>query len=231
MMLGFGCKAGMLPCTRGFPQPPGGAGAGLGRALRHHYQRRRAGDNPRELLHCRPGFPARHLGAVHAADPGDCYGIMGSMLAYKEKLLKKRMAYSTVSQVSYVLFGLFLFTPEGLMGALLQVVFHAVAKNILFLSVGSIIFMTHKTYAHELRGIGKQMPIVMWCFYAVVPVAGGDSADHGVFQQMVPGNRRHYAGIWGVRLCRGGSPSGERTAHGRVSAPPGPGCFLPRRRV
>ena len=89
---------------------------------------------------------------------------MGSMLAFKEKLFKKRLAFSTVSQVSYVLFGLFLFTPEGLLGALLQVIFHAVAKNIMFLSAGAIIYKTHKTYVYQLKGIGKQMPIVMWCF-------------------------------------------------------------------
>lgn len=89
---------------------------------------------------------------------------MGSMLAYKEKLLKKRLAYSTVSQVSYVLFGLMLMTPLGFYGALLQVVFHAVVKNILFLSAGAIIYKTEKTYVYQLKGIGKQMPVVMWCF-------------------------------------------------------------------
>ena len=93
-----------------------------------------------------------------------CTVFVGSMLAFKEKLFKKRLAFSTVSQVSYVLFGLFLFTPEGLLGALLQVIFHAVAKNIMFLCAGAIIYKTHKTYVYELRGIGKQMPVVMWCF-------------------------------------------------------------------
>lgn len=89
---------------------------------------------------------------------------MGSMLAYKEKLLKKRLAYSTVSQVSYVLFGLMLLTPIGFLGALLQVVFHAVAKNALFLCVGAIIYKTEKKYVNQYQGIGKQMPIVMVCF-------------------------------------------------------------------
>ena len=55
-------------------------------------------------------------------------------------------------------------TPASVEGALLQVVFHAIAKNILFLCAGAIIYKTHKTYVYELRGIGKQMPIVMWCF-------------------------------------------------------------------
>lgn len=89
---------------------------------------------------------------------------MGSMLAYKERLLKKRLAYSTVSQVSYVLFGLMLFSPVGFCGALLQIMFHAIAKNTLFFTAGAIIYKTGKTYVNELKGIGKEMPIVMWCF-------------------------------------------------------------------
>lgn len=54
--------------------------------------------------------------------------LMGSMMAYLEPALKKRLAYSTVSQVSYVLFGVGLMHPIGLTGALCHVLFHAVAK-------------------------------------------------------------------------------------------------------
>ena len=89
---------------------------------------------------------------------------MGSMMAFKENLLKKRLAYSSVSQVSYVLFGLSTLTQIGFVGALLQVVFHSITKNLLFMSAGSIIYKTHKTKVDELKGIGKGMPIVMWCF-------------------------------------------------------------------
>ena len=88
----------------------------------------------------------------------------GSMLALREKVLKKRMAYSTISNVSYVLFGLFTFTKAGIVGALLQVVFHALAKDALFLCAGSIIFAAGKTRVDELKGIGRQMPVTMWCF-------------------------------------------------------------------
>lgn len=89
---------------------------------------------------------------------------MGSMLAYKEKILKKRLAYSTVSQVSYVLFALFLMTPFGLIGAILQIIYHALAKNMLFLSAGSIIYKTDLKRVDEYRGLGKQMPLVMIVF-------------------------------------------------------------------
>ena len=90
----------------------------------------------------------------------------GSMLAQREKLLKKRLAYSTVSNVSYVLFGLFVFDEMGMgvPGAFLQIVFHALAKDALFLCAGSVIFATGKTKVDELKGIGKQMPVTMWCF-------------------------------------------------------------------
>lgn len=89
---------------------------------------------------------------------------MGSMMAFKENVLKKRLAYSSVSQVSYVLFGLSTMTVIGFTGALLQVVFHSITKNLLFMAAGSIIYKTHKTKVDELKGIGKSMPITMWCF-------------------------------------------------------------------
>lgn len=89
---------------------------------------------------------------------------MGSMLAYREPLLKKRLAYSTVSQVSYVLFGLGLMVPAAFSGAMLHVVAHSVIKDGLFLCAGAIIHQTGKTYVRELRGIGKQMPLTIWCW-------------------------------------------------------------------
>lgn len=89
---------------------------------------------------------------------------MGSMLAYREKVLKKRLAYSTVSQVSYILFGMALLQPEGLTGSLLHVVFHAVIKSLLFLCAGVIIYKTGKTTVDELKGIGKEMPVTIWCY-------------------------------------------------------------------
>ena len=85
--------------------------------------------------------------------------LMGSMLAYKEKVLKKRLAYSTVSQVSYILFGLALMTPAGFSAALLHLVFHSVIKSALFLFAGILIHKTGKERANELRGLGKQLPV------------------------------------------------------------------------
>ncbi len=93
-----------------------------------------------------------------------CTIFVGSMLALREKQLKKRLAYSTISQVSYVLFGLLLLTPGGVRGALLQIVFHALAKDTLFLAAGAIIMSTEYTRVDQLAGIGRRMPVTMWCF-------------------------------------------------------------------
>lgn len=90
--------------------------------------------------------------------------LMGSMMAYLEPVLKKRLAYSTVSQVSYVLFGIGLLTPVGLAGALCHVLFHAVIKSGLFLAAGAFITQTGRTRVAELRGVGKNMPVALGSF-------------------------------------------------------------------
>ena len=121
---------------------------------------------------------------------------MGSMLAYREKVLKKRLAYSTVSQISYILFGMALLQPEGLTGSLLHVVFHAVIKSTLFLCAGAIIYKTGKTTVDELTGIGKEMPVTIWCYtiasaalIGIPPASGFISKWHlalGALESAIP---------------------------------------------
>lgn len=90
--------------------------------------------------------------------------VMGSARAFHENVFKKRLAYSTVSQLSYVLFGLSTLHPVGVAGSLLHVLFHSVAKSLLFMSAGSVIHQSGKTKVSELRGIGRQMPVTLACF-------------------------------------------------------------------
>ncbi len=89
---------------------------------------------------------------------------LGSMLAFKEKLLKRRLAFSSISQLSYVIFGMMLMTSMAFEGAILQVWFHAAAKITLFLVSGAILHYTGNTKTTQLLGIGKQLPWVMGCF-------------------------------------------------------------------
>lgn len=89
---------------------------------------------------------------------------MGSMLAYREPVMKKRLAYSTVSQLSYILFGLAVMNETSFTGALCHVLAHGFVKAVLFLCAGAIICQTGKTRVEEMRGIGKEMPLTLWCF-------------------------------------------------------------------
>jgi multicomponent Na+:H+ antiporter subunit D len=98
---------------------------------------------------------------------------MGSMMAFQEKNMKKRLAYSTVSQISYILLALSLLSDGGLRGALLHVMSHASAKGCLFLCAGVFIYKFGKRNVDELVGIGKQIPVVMWCFlFAALSLVG-----------------------------------------------------------
>lgn len=104
---------------------------------------------------------------------------MGSLLAYREDLLKKRLAYSTVSQISYILFGLAMMNETSVTGGLIQMLSHSFVKAALFLCAGAIIYKTGKTRVSQLRGIGKEMPFVLMMFTVLslgligIPPTGG----------------------------------------------------------
>ncbi|WP_346961208.1 complex I subunit 5 family protein, partial [Faecalicatena contorta] len=89
---------------------------------------------------------------------------LGSMLAFKEPVFKKRLAYSSVSQASYIMLGMAILNPVALTGSLLHVLFHALIKTALFLSAGAVIYQTGYTRVDQLRGIGKEMPVTLWCY-------------------------------------------------------------------
>lgn len=90
--------------------------------------------------------------------------LMGSMMAYKEQGFKKRLAYSTVSQVSYALFGIALLNPIGLVGGLMHVIFHSFAKNTLFEVAGAVIHMTGFKKVSDYKDLARKMPVTMWCY-------------------------------------------------------------------
>ena len=90
--------------------------------------------------------------------------LIGSTLALRHDNLKRRLAYSTISHLSYIVLGLALIGPIGLTGALLHIVGHGVSKITLFFVAGAIHVRTHKENVSELDGIGRQMPVTMGAF-------------------------------------------------------------------
>jgi multicomponent Na+:H+ antiporter subunit D len=83
--------------------------------------------------------------------------VMGSMIALHQDHLKKRLAYSTISQLGYIILGLLMLNPNGLIGAMLHMINHAFIKITLFFVVGAITYMTGFKYIHQINGLGKKM--------------------------------------------------------------------------
>ena len=84
--------------------------------------------------------------------------VYAAALAVKERHFKRRLAESTVSNLSYMLFGVLLMTPEGFTAGMLHMVFHSLMKMLLFLCAGAFMHVTGGAYVYETNGIGRKMP-------------------------------------------------------------------------
>ena len=90
--------------------------------------------------------------------------LFASMIAMTKDNLKARLAYSTVSQLSYIALGAMLASKSGLIGASMHIVMHAFSKITLFFAAGAILVVTHKKLISELNGLGRAMPITFGAF-------------------------------------------------------------------
>jgi len=90
--------------------------------------------------------------------------ILASFFAIGEDNLKRRLAYSTISQLAYILFGVALLTPFGVKGAMIHIPFHGFMKITLFLCAGAVMVVTGRKNISQMAGIGRRMPITMIAF-------------------------------------------------------------------
>jgi multicomponent Na+:H+ antiporter subunit D len=90
--------------------------------------------------------------------------IAGSIIALSKDNLKARLAYSTVSQLSYIILGVALLTPAGIEGGLIHIANHAFSKITLFFCAGAIYVVTHKKNISEMSGLGRAMPLTFGAF-------------------------------------------------------------------
>ena len=121
--------------------------------------------------------------------------VVASLIALTKDNLKARLAYSTVSQLSYVTVGAMLANTAGASGAALQIAMHAMAKITLFMCAGAIYVATGKTEISQMRGLGKKMPIVFTCFLIAslsvigVPPLGGSWAKYELMQGAIDADK------------------------------------------
>jgi multicomponent Na+:H+ antiporter subunit D len=111
------------------------------------------------------------LDLMQAARPGEWITwvaaftvLAASVIAYTRDNLKARLAYSTVSQLSYIVLGALMATGSSVVGGGLHILMHAFGKITLFFCAGAIIITAHKEKVSELRGIGRAMPLTMAAF-------------------------------------------------------------------
>ena len=128
--------------------------------------------------------------------------VYGCSRALKETHIKRRLAWSTVSNLSYILFGIVLMTPLGMTGALSHMVFHSFMKICSFFCAGAVIYKTGRNYVHELDGFGWKMPKVFVSFtiasFALMGVPGlcGFVSKWNLAKAAVEsGNGMAYAGV------------------------------------
>jgi multicomponent Na+:H+ antiporter subunit D len=89
---------------------------------------------------------------------------LASIIALTKDNLKERLAYSTISQLSYILVGVFLLSNNGVTGGVIHIANHAFAKITLFWCAGAIFIASHKTDISQLDGLAKKMPFTMGAF-------------------------------------------------------------------
>ena len=90
--------------------------------------------------------------------------IYGSATAFRCPHFKRRLAYSTISNLSYILLGFAILTPYGLTGGILHMIFHAVIKISLFFCAGAVLVKGHKEYVYELEGLNRKMGLTCTVF-------------------------------------------------------------------
>jgi len=103
-----------------------------------------------------------------------CFTILfGSTIAIAQDDLIRRLAYSGIAQVGYILLGIALFNPYGLIGAVFHITAHAFMKGCLFLCAGVIIKVTGNRSIAKMKGVGYQLPVTMVAFTIAAITAVG----------------------------------------------------------
>ena len=90
--------------------------------------------------------------------------LTASLIAITKDNLKARLAYSTISQLAYIVLGAALANPHAALGGCMHIVMHAVGKITLFFCAGAILVAAHQTEISQMRGLGRRMPITMFAF-------------------------------------------------------------------
>lgn len=130
----------------------------------------------------------------------------GSLLALRQDNLKARLAFSTVSQLSYIILGAALLSPSGIIGGVAHLTSHAVTKITLFLCAGSIYVSTRKTEISQMAGLARRMPWTMAAFaLASFSLVGLPPASGFVSKWYLALGSMEHGSVWVLAVLLAGS--------------------------
>ncbi len=171
MTCGFACKAGLVPFHAWLPDAHSEAPSPVSALLSGLIIKLGAYALTRTVTIFAPTY---HGIVIFIALLASASMLIGIMMALVQDDLKRMLAYSSVSQISYVFEGLGLGTYLGIYGGLFHLVNHTLIKALLFLSVGAIMYATGGVRRiSQLGGLGKKMPVTAFCFLAGALAIGG----------------------------------------------------------
>lgn len=124
--------------------------------------------------------------------------LLGIILALKQNDLKRLLAYSSVSQMGYILAGIGLGTYLGCYGGLYHLLNHALYKSLLFMSVGAVMYATGTRQISELGGLKKQMPVTSACYFLGALALAGFPPLNGFWSKLTIYLALARAGMWWV---------------------------------
>jgi proton-translocating NADH-quinone oxidoreductase chain N len=141
-------------------------------------------------------YPAWPQVTVFIVALGTFSMLLGIILALTQNDLKRLLAYSSVSQMGYVLVGIGLGTYLGCYGGLYHLLNHALYKSLLFMCVGAVIYATGTRRIDELGGLRKQMPITSGCFFLGALAIAGFPPLNGFWSKLTVYLALARAGLW-----------------------------------
>ncbi len=229
LIVGFGTKAGIAPFHPWLPDAHAEAPTPVSALLSGVMLKVAIYALVRTVSLFYPSFPPV---AMFALTLGVFTLVIGDLMALAQDDLKRMLAYSSVSQMGYILMGFGIGTELGIYAGLFHMLNHALAKALLFLAAGAVIYATGARAISQLGGLGKKMPLTSFSFFVgalavsgVPPfngfqsklalfVAGADSGDWWAVIIGIAGSlitllvlaKAAKAVFWGSPCCR---PSGQ----------------------
>ena len=203
MFIGFGVKAAIIPFT--YWLPTCGVAPTPVSALLHAVAVVKAGVFAimRATYY---SYGAEFLKGSYAQNVAIVIAIVtilyGSTMALKERNIKRRLAYSTASNLSYILFAVLLMSETAFSAGLVHMIFHAISKINLFFAAGSMMIYANAMNVDEVQGIAKKMPVTMFSFLIAslaligIPLTCGFISKYALISSAIKeGTTVSYVGI------------------------------------